>query len=753
MSTDAARLQDLLEWAKSKHIWTHDGIAIRTSLTPGNESSDTYSNSTHANEVGHAGFGVYAVERHQGTTDAARDATDDNDIDIRVWPRQVVVLTPKSAILSPRNSSLAKHIPSEDYFNSDSSAGLLLSLVLLHEYLLGGESDWSGYLGSLPHGMAFPSSPCSSATHAQGAASLRKPEPFSDSEDWGVPIPLLWPKESEEWSWIRNTEAGRIVERVSKDPAGSLEGMGMSLDHPSQKRLDGYFQSQVLPTLQAARPAYMKGAEDHLLRSFRRAYSIVSSRAFVVDMWHGLALVPLADMFNHSSDPNMQFEADDEVCDQCGALGKCPHSDDPLPGSAYGRPSAFMPASHGPNSVDWVPPLPILAQIGADTVDMVATSAILKNEECLNSYGLLSNASLLAAYGFVLAEETEFERIGWDWRMSDERRELATSLQLGTAPGALDLSLRYTENSVDDAQRSNKRTRLSDAETNNGSSNVQNNLAECIDTSGAPLVPQNFAIRRKFVRKCVHALNLRVEEAWHGVQELLNDPSEGGIMAPAASPRFPEQATLSLPVDSPFSLLAHVEPSERRSSITNHEHLGGIRSSAIAEGLESFLAPLSDHEGTSDLRQPFFVDGEGRVSVVLWRAALLAQLSAETTANLANTMEPLQEGLVIRRGIADAESDLAILVAEHEPQEGILRTVATRDAERVKRTIQALQTLVKSRLAGLRISRPEEERKALAIIEKPNASPLKFAALHAFQELAALRACLERLESVSHKLP
>ncbi|CEH17215.1 N-methyltransferase [Ceraceosorus bombacis] len=748
MSTDAARLQDLFEWAKSKHIWTHDGIAIKTFLTPGNESSDTHSNSTRADEGGHAGFGVYAVERHQGTTDAAQHATDDNDIDIRVWPRQVVVLTPKSAILSPRNSSLAKHIPSENFFNSDSSAGLLLSLVLLHEYLLGGESDWSGYLGSLPHGMAFPSSPCSSATHAQGAASLRKPESSSDSEDWGVPIPLLWPKESEEWSWIRNTEAGRIVERVSKDPAGSLEGMGMSL-----KRLDGYFQSQVLPTLQAARPGYMKRAEDHLLRSFRRAYSIVSSRAFVVDMWHGLALVPLADMFNHSSDPNMQFEADDEVCDQCGALGKCPHSEDPLPGSAYGRPSAFMPASHGPNSVDWVPPLPILAQIGADTVDMVATSAILKNEECLNSYGLLSNASLLAAYGFVLAEETEFERIGWDWRVSDERRELVTSLQLGTAPGALDLDLRYTENSADDAQRSNKRTRLSDAEANKGASNVQRSLAKSINTSGAPSVPQSFAIRQKFVRTCVHALNLRVEEAWHGVQELLNDPSEGGIMAPAATPRFPEQATLSLPVDSPFRLLAHVQPPESRPSITDPEHLGGIRSSAIAEGLESFLAPLSGHEGTSDLRQPFFVDGEGRVSVVLWRAALLAQLSAEMTANLANTTEPLQQGLVIRRGIFDAESALATFLAEDESQEGVLRTVATRDAERVERTVQALQTLVTSRLAGLRISRPEEERKALAIIDKPNASPLKFAALHAFQELAALRACLERLESVSHKLP
>lgn len=45
------------------------------------------------------------------------------------------------------------------------------------------------------------------------------------------------------------------------------------------------------------------GQHDHILnskpnlRGFYRAYSLVSSRAFLVDSYHGLSMVPVADVF------------------------------------------------------------------------------------------------------------------------------------------------------------------------------------------------------------------------------------------------------------------------------------------------------------------------------------------------------------------------------------------------------------------------------------------------------------------------
>lgn len=43
-------------------------------------------------------------------------------------------------------------------------------------------------------------------------------------------------------------------------------------------------------------------------REFRRAYALVSSRAFWVDAFHGLALVPIADAFNHSEENHVHLE-------------------------------------------------------------------------------------------------------------------------------------------------------------------------------------------------------------------------------------------------------------------------------------------------------------------------------------------------------------------------------------------------------------------------------------------------------------
>lgn len=127
------------------------------------------------------------------------------------------MLVPKTTIFSARTASIAPFLPADILFTASSTAGLLLALVLLHEYLLGPQGPWWGYLQSLPHGLAFP------PRHEQSRG------PAAGSDAWGVPIPLLWSRKSQEWSWIDGTEAGRMVLRAASDPAGKIEGLGMSL--------------------------------------------------------------------------------------------------------------------------------------------------------------------------------------------------------------------------------------------------------------------------------------------------------------------------------------------------------------------------------------------------------------------------------------------------------------------------------------------------------------------------------------------
>lgn len=142
-----------------------------------------------------------------------------------------------------------------------------------------------------------------------------------------------------------------------------------------------------------------------------------------------MCLAPIADMYNHSGDASVHFEADDEVCDECGSLGTCPHNDDPLPSEAYGRPSAFLPAQSGPNSQDWIPPIELQ---GVDTVDMVAQQDLGAKEEAYNTYGNFSNANLLTTYGFSLEYETEWERYVWEWRNKEEKQELLSAMGILT---------------------------------------------------------------------------------------------------------------------------------------------------------------------------------------------------------------------------------------------------------------------------------------------------------------------------------
>jgi hypothetical protein len=102
-------------------------------------------------------------------------------------------------------------------------------------------------------------------------------------------------------AWLRGTELERQIQGLDHSGVSLLVGSSNS---------DAEIRIDVLPfygtgqlTQEAVRHYYVDVAEPLLtdcylptsLQGFYRAYSLVSSRAFHVDAFHGLAMVPIAD--------------------------------------------------------------------------------------------------------------------------------------------------------------------------------------------------------------------------------------------------------------------------------------------------------------------------------------------------------------------------------------------------------------------------------------------------------------------------
>lgn len=179
-----------------------------------------------------------------------------------------------------------------------------------------------------------------------------------------------------------------------------------------------------------------KGSKDkdlQYLRFVAVAYAI-SSRIFEIDAFHGSALVPLADLFNHHVlRPDVHFNSLYDVCELCGEPGMCGHmgaetmtnvdqdeepsdfaSDNGNEGlsNSHREPSESDENSSGSDDdLDSDDENPSGSDEDADDsnsssedlfVDMVLVTDIKAGDEIFNSYGELSNSLLLARYGFCV---------------------------------------------------------------------------------------------------------------------------------------------------------------------------------------------------------------------------------------------------------------------------------------------------------------------------------------------------------------
>ncbi|KAK7035339.1 hypothetical protein VNI00_011870 [Paramarasmius palmivorus] len=269
-----------------------------------------------------------------------------------------VVYIPKTAVLSVKSTRLEELELPSDYEPVPFGVGaqLALALALYIEETKGPHSRWHSYIQSLPaHLVDLPT--FWGSDNGNENDSVRR-------EDTEIAL-----------SWLRGTEVEYNIGR------GLLDS------------IDSYYQKVVVPVFKH---------NIHIspsLQDFRHAYSLVSSRAFIVDAYNGLSMVPVADAFNHTSENHVQLESEYDVCPECGSLKQCPHDRD-------------IDSSSGPSS----------GESNADTEElyytMTATSYITGNgidvTEIFNTYGAqLSNAELMAQYGFIL-DANEADWIGWD---------------------------------------------------------------------------------------------------------------------------------------------------------------------------------------------------------------------------------------------------------------------------------------------------------------------------------------------------
>ncbi|WVR05183.1 hypothetical protein IAU60_002195 [Kwoniella sp. DSM 27419] len=292
-------------------------------------------------------------------------ATDDMDIG------ELISSIPKSAILSyqtsalpPLDEELTKLLQS---VSMNSYTILHLSLCLLHEFRLAEESRFYGYIQSLPRET--------------------------------VGIPLLWGIEEICGDdgrlgarWLKGTEVEQELE------ARAMTGLALS-------DLKDFYNATC-----AHLPPTSSHPDPSPFIAYLHAFSLVSTRAFLIDLYHLIALCPFSDILNHSSDPHTSLAADDFVCHICGSLKSCPHDictkDDEIPYRLWHL---------GQRERDRI-------EREDDTVDMRVERPVAKGEEVWNSYGEgLSDARLLVEWGFV-AEE--FTGDGMTWDIDDLRLNL-----------------------------------------------------------------------------------------------------------------------------------------------------------------------------------------------------------------------------------------------------------------------------------------------------------------------------------------
>lgn len=214
---------------------------------------------------------------------------------------------PKLAVLSPKNSFL--YLLLVDYESDEPTVDLTsgmhaIVITFIYEYAMGDQSPWFQYLDSFD----------------------------VESRDLGIPF-CLWSKE--DTACLFNSE----VDLLNMLDLAELIVFMMECVRFAHLNAQYVAIPEVLNIDPDTDWEDINVKHNEKLIQFGRYVQAVISRAFTVDKYLGLSLVPGADLFNHLSPivtdggieerENVHFECDDgaDLCEICGEIG-CGHLED-----------------------------------------------------------------------------------------------------------------------------------------------------------------------------------------------------------------------------------------------------------------------------------------------------------------------------------------------------------------------------------------------------------------------------------------
>lgn len=120
----------------------------------------------------------------------------------------------------------------------------------------------------------------------------------------------------------------------------------------------------------------------------------------MVDDYHSLSLVPMADLFNHHFDHHAQLESHHWVCPICGAVNLCIHDDQGEGEEQEGNEDSMIRRRKQTLQEQRIQQA---NDDEDDSIHIVSQVEIQAGEEVFNTYGPnLSNANLHCHYGFSL---------------------------------------------------------------------------------------------------------------------------------------------------------------------------------------------------------------------------------------------------------------------------------------------------------------------------------------------------------------
>lgn len=166
------------------------------------------------------------------------------------------------------------------------------------------------------------------------------------------------------------------------------------------------WKENILPLMVSA--PLMFSPEFFGVEQYFSARSLISSRSFDIDDFHGFGMVPLADLFNHKTNAeDVHFtlvSSDVESDNSTSHLNDVhPYDDEPKcwnsPLDKVGPDSLVTKANNADDTDS------DSSDLGGDptTLEMIMVKNVKAGNEVFNTYGSLGNAALLHRYGFTEA--------------------------------------------------------------------------------------------------------------------------------------------------------------------------------------------------------------------------------------------------------------------------------------------------------------------------------------------------------------